>query len=65
MRRPISFPSAAGLRYVPESVVTAVYAERTRVERDLGHVICGRYLGGPDSHPNVCWQSRGHAGIHL
>jgi len=50
---------------VPESVVTAVYAERTRVERDLGHVICGRYLGGPDSHPNVCWQSRGHAGIHL
>jgi len=65
MRPRKSSPSSAGLRYLPELVVAAIYAERARVESDLGHVICGRYLGNRDGHPNLCWQSRGHTGIHL
>jgi hypothetical protein len=65
MRSRTSSPSSAGLRHLPEPVVATIHAERARVESDLGHVICGRYLGNRDGHPNVCWQSRGHAGSHL
>jgi hypothetical protein len=54
-----------GLKYQDEPLIVAVLAERARVESELGHVICGRYLGDRDAHPNVCWQSRAHAGSHL
>jgi hypothetical protein len=53
------------LKYQDEPLIVAVLAERARVESELGHVICGRYLGDRDAHPNVCWQSRAHAGSHL
>jgi hypothetical protein len=54
-----------GLAYQPESLLAAVGAECSRVEHELGHAICGRYLGNRDGHPNVCWKSRGHGGSHL
>jgi hypothetical protein len=54
-----------GLKYLDERIIVAIRAEQARVKSDLGHTICGRYLGNRDGHPNVCWQSRGHAGSHL
>ena len=54
-----------GLRYLDEPRIIAVRAERARVEGELGHVVCGRYLGDREGHPNVCWKSRAHAGSHL
>jgi hypothetical protein len=57
--------SPDGLKYLSEPVLLAIRAERTRVENQLDHVICGRYLGTRDGRPNVCWKSRGHAGSHL
>ena len=58
-------PASDGLAYLPKPLLAAITAERQRVERKLGLSICGRYLGGPDEHPNVCWRSRGHSGAHL
>jgi hypothetical protein len=54
-----------GLKYLAEPVIAAIGAERAQVEGELGHLICGRYLGDRDGHPNVCWKSRGHGGTHL
>jgi len=54
-----------GLKYQDERLVAAVRDERARVESDLGHLICGRYLGDRAGHPNVCWRSRAHTGGHL
>lgn len=53
------------LRYLPEVVVAGVVAERADVEKRLGHTVCGRYLGGPEDRPNVCWKSPGHGDGHL
>ena len=58
-------PPSNGLAYLDKPLLVAITAERTRVERKLGISICGRYLGGPDEHPDVCWRSRGHDGGHL
>ena len=65
MRHSSSHPAPSGLVYLPKSLLAAIAAEQERVERKLGLSICGRYLGGPDGHPNVCWRSRGHGGVHL
>ena len=54
-----------GLKYLDEPLIVAVGAERARVESELGHMVCGRYLGDRDGHPNVCWESPAHAGGHL
>jgi hypothetical protein len=54
-----------GLKYLDEPLIVAVRAERARVESELGRVVCGRYLGGRDGRPNVCWQSPAHAGRHV
>jgi hypothetical protein len=58
-------PSPDGLMYLSEPVLLAIRTECRRVETQLDHVICGRYLGTRDGRPNVCWKSRGHAGSHL
>jgi hypothetical protein len=54
-----------GLAYLATPLLAAIAAKTARVEGDLGHSICGRYLGGPDGDPNVCWRSPGHDGSHL
>jgi hypothetical protein len=64
MRSPRHQPSS-GLSYLPVSLLAAIAAERTRAESKLGHSICGRYLGGLDEHPNVCWRFPAHGGSHL
>jgi hypothetical protein len=56
---------SSGLAYLPEPLLAAISAECTRVKGDLGHSICGHYLGGRDEHPNVCWRFPGHDGSHL
>jgi hypothetical protein len=61
-RRP---PPSNGLAYLAKPLLAAITAERTRVERKTAHSICGRYLGGLDEHPDVCWRSPGHDGAHL
>jgi len=57
--------SPDGLAYLAAPLRAAVDVERSRVEHELGHGICGRYLGTRDGHPNLCWKSRGHRGSHL
>jgi hypothetical protein len=53
-----------GLKYQDERLVASVRNERARVTTALGHMICGRYLGNRDGHPNVCWESPRHGGSH-
>ena len=57
--------SRDGENYLAQSDVTAISAERTRVETELGHEICGRYLGTRNGHTDVCWKTRQHTGTHL
>jgi len=57
--------SRSGESYLAKSDVTAIGAERIQVESELGHGICGRYLGTRNGHPDVCWKTRQHAGTHL
>jgi hypothetical protein len=57
--------SRNGENYLAASTVTAIDQERTKVETELEHVICGRYLGTRNGRPDVCWKSRHHAGTHL
>ena len=54
-----------GMNYLDEALIVAVRAEHARVEGELGHRVCGRYLGEQAGHPNVCWRSPAHAGRHL
>ena len=54
-----------GLQYLEKPLLAAIAAEQAAVESRLGHPICGRYLGGDDAHPNVCWKAPFHTGAHL
>lgn len=54
-----------GLQYLAKPLLAAIAAAQAQVEGELGHPICGRYLGGTDEHPNVCWRAPLHEGSHL
>jgi hypothetical protein len=64
MRSRIEVPTV-GLKYLDERVITAIRAECTRVEAELGRQVCGRYLGDRGGRRNVFWKSRAHTGTHL
>jgi hypothetical protein len=65
MRSRKSAAASDGLKYLSQPLLASIHAECARVETQLGHVICGRYLGTRDGNPDVCWESRGHAGHHI
>jgi hypothetical protein len=54
-----------GLKYLDEQLIVAIRAEHARIEGELGHRVCGRYLGDRAGNPDVCWQSPAHQGLHL
>jgi hypothetical protein len=57
--------SRDGESHLAASEVRAIATQRTRVENELGHAICGRYLGTRGGRADVCWKTPRHAGTHL
>ncbi len=57
--------SRQGESYLTVGDVASIDTERARTEAELGHAICGHYLGTRNGHPDVCWKTRRHAGTHL
>jgi hypothetical protein len=53
--------SSSPLTGLPPALVERIFAERRRVESEVGDPICGEWTGGT----KVCPLAKFHSGLHL